>query len=137
MWDFERPPRAAELAERYSLHSTLPSRCADELLSGRADLGLIPIASLRSERSDGDQPQVSASRQQFVRTSRGKRRVKRIALRKLGCTRRAFEVPHQRSRVEEVDSGDAELGRWRYGGQSTSLLDVGRWRSMQRQVVSF
>jgi chorismate dehydratase len=49
MWDFERPPRAAELAERYSLHSTLPSRCADELLSGRADLGLIPIASLTPE----------------------------------------------------------------------------------------
>jgi chorismate dehydratase len=46
MWDFEHPPRAAELAQRYTLHSTLPSRCADELLSGRADLGLIPIASL-------------------------------------------------------------------------------------------
>jgi len=46
MWDFEHPPRAAELAERYTLHSTLPSRCAEELLSGRADLGLIPIASL-------------------------------------------------------------------------------------------
>jgi len=46
MWDFEHSPRAAELAERYTLHSTLPSRCAEELLSGRADLGLIPIASL-------------------------------------------------------------------------------------------
>src|SRR3984957_20373099 len=46
MWGFEHPPRAAELAQRYTLHSTLPSRCADELLSGRADLGLIPIASL-------------------------------------------------------------------------------------------
>ena len=46
MWDFEHPPRAVELAERYTLHSTQPSLCADELLSGRADLGLIPIASL-------------------------------------------------------------------------------------------
>jgi chorismate dehydratase len=46
MWDFEHSPRAAELVRRYTLHSTLPSRCADELLSGRADLGLIPIASL-------------------------------------------------------------------------------------------
>jgi chorismate dehydratase len=46
MWDFEHPPRAAELARRYTLHSTQPSLCADELLSGRADLGLIPIASL-------------------------------------------------------------------------------------------
>src|ERR1700729_496464 len=46
MWDFEHPPLAAALAERYSLHYTLPSLCAEELLSGRADLGLIPIASL-------------------------------------------------------------------------------------------
>jgi chorismate dehydratase len=49
MWDFEHPPRAAELAQRYSLHYTQPSLCADELLAGRADLGLIPIASLTSD----------------------------------------------------------------------------------------
>lgn len=46
MWDFEHPPLAAELAQRYQLHYTLPSLCADELLAKRADLGLIPIASL-------------------------------------------------------------------------------------------
>jgi chorismate dehydratase len=46
MWDFEHPPLADTLAQRYQLHYTLPSLCADELLSGRADLGLIPIASL-------------------------------------------------------------------------------------------
>jgi chorismate dehydratase len=46
MWDFEHPPLAANLAEHYSLHYTKPALCADELLSGRADLGLIPIASL-------------------------------------------------------------------------------------------
>ena len=46
MWDFEHPPLAAELAQRYALHYTQPSLCADELLAGRADLGLIPIASL-------------------------------------------------------------------------------------------
>jgi len=46
MWDFDHPPRAAELAQRYQLHATTPSLCADELLAGRADLGLIPIASL-------------------------------------------------------------------------------------------
>jgi chorismate dehydratase len=49
MWDFEHPPLAAKLAERYSLHYTLPSLCADELLAARADLGLIPIASLTPE----------------------------------------------------------------------------------------
>ncbi len=46
MWDFEHPPRNAALAQRYSVHYTQPSLCADELLAGRADLGLIPIASL-------------------------------------------------------------------------------------------
>src|SRR3979409_1460405 len=46
MWDFEHSPLAAALAERYQLHYTLPSLCARELLAGRADLGLIPIAAL-------------------------------------------------------------------------------------------
>jgi chorismate dehydratase len=49
MWDFEHPPLAARLAEHYSLHYTQPSLCADELLAARADLGLIPIASLTPE----------------------------------------------------------------------------------------
>jgi chorismate dehydratase len=46
MWDFEHPPLADALAQRYTLHYTKPSLCADELLAARADLGLIPIASL-------------------------------------------------------------------------------------------
>ncbi len=49
MWDFEHPPQAAELAQRYTLHYTKPSLCADELLAARADLGLIPVASLTPE----------------------------------------------------------------------------------------
>jgi chorismate dehydratase len=49
MWDFEHPPLADDLLRRYTLHYTLPSRCADELLAGRADLGLIPIASLTED----------------------------------------------------------------------------------------
>jgi chorismate dehydratase len=49
MWDLEHPPLSTELAERYQLHYTLPALCADELLAGRADLGLIPIASLTPE----------------------------------------------------------------------------------------
>jgi len=46
MWDFEHPPRNAALAQHYDIHYTQPSLCADEVRSGRADLGLIPIASL-------------------------------------------------------------------------------------------
>ena len=49
MWDFHRPPLAIILAERYDLHLTAPSQCADDLLTGRADLGLIPVAALTSE----------------------------------------------------------------------------------------
>jgi chorismate dehydratase len=49
MWDFEHPPLSAALAERYQLHYTQPSLCAEDLLAGRADLGLIPIASLTPE----------------------------------------------------------------------------------------
>jgi chorismate dehydratase len=46
MWDFEHPPLNAALAARYQLHYTQPSQCAAELIAGRADLGLIPIAAL-------------------------------------------------------------------------------------------
>jgi chorismate dehydratase len=49
MWDFDHPPLAAALAARYQVHSTQPAQCAIELLEGRADLGLIPIASLTPE----------------------------------------------------------------------------------------
>lgn len=49
MWDFEHPPAMTLLAERYSLQYMRPARCAEELLAGRADLGLIPIAALTPE----------------------------------------------------------------------------------------
>ena len=49
MWDFDHPPLASALAARYQVHSTQPAQCAVELLEGRADLGLIPIASLTPE----------------------------------------------------------------------------------------
>jgi chorismate dehydratase len=46
MWDFEHAPLASELAQRYEIRWMLPSQCADELASGAADIGLVPIASL-------------------------------------------------------------------------------------------
>jgi chorismate dehydratase len=46
MWDFEHPPLAAELANRYQIETMLPSECADRLASGAADIGLVPIAAL-------------------------------------------------------------------------------------------
>jgi chorismate dehydratase len=49
MWDFEHQPASDVLAERYEIHYTHPAECADEIIAGRADLGLIPIASLTEE----------------------------------------------------------------------------------------
>ena len=46
MWDFEHPPLASTLAERYRIDWMLPSECADRLAAGTADIGLVPIASL-------------------------------------------------------------------------------------------
>ena len=49
LYNFEHEPQATVLRERYSLHYTVPSECAAELIAGRADLGLIPIAALTPE----------------------------------------------------------------------------------------
>ena len=45
MWDFEHAPEQGRLLERYQIHSTMPSQCAEELAAGRADIGLIPAAA--------------------------------------------------------------------------------------------
>jgi chorismate dehydratase len=49
LYGFEHEPSATSLREQYALHYTLPSKCAEELNAGIADLGLIPIASLTPE----------------------------------------------------------------------------------------
>jgi len=46
MWDFEHAPLNVELARRYRIDRMTPSECAARLADGRADIGLIPIASL-------------------------------------------------------------------------------------------
>jgi chorismate dehydratase len=46
MWDFEHPPLQAPLALRYQIDRMSPSECAAQLASGKADIGLIPIAAL-------------------------------------------------------------------------------------------
>jgi chorismate dehydratase len=46
LYDFEHEPAATRLRTQYNVHYTLPSSCAEELLAGSADLGLIPIAAL-------------------------------------------------------------------------------------------
>jgi chorismate dehydratase len=51
MWDFEHEPGKSRLAERYSIHQTTPAACADELVQGTADLGLVPVATYACEPS--------------------------------------------------------------------------------------
>jgi chorismate dehydratase len=46
MWDFEHPPLAGSLAERYQIERMSPAQCAQRLVDGGADIGLIPIAAL-------------------------------------------------------------------------------------------
>ncbi len=48
MWDFEHAPLNAPLALRYRIDRMSPAECAARLGSGRADIGLIPIAALAS-----------------------------------------------------------------------------------------
>ena len=45
MWDFEHEPGKSRLAQRYSIHQTTPAGCADELMQGTADIGLVPVAT--------------------------------------------------------------------------------------------
>ncbi|HEV2214419.1 MAG TPA: menaquinone biosynthesis protein [Terracidiphilus sp.] len=51
MWDFEHPPHSGELANRYAIESMLPSECADRLIAGTAEIGLVPIATLAGHPS--------------------------------------------------------------------------------------
>jgi chorismate dehydratase len=45
MWDFEHAPEKSRLAERYELRYSTPSRCAEDLFTGVADIGLVPAAA--------------------------------------------------------------------------------------------
>ncbi len=45
MWDFEHPPLRDELATRYAIREMPPALCAEQLATGEADIGLVPIAA--------------------------------------------------------------------------------------------
>ncbi len=45
MWDFEHEPEKARLAQRYEIRYSTPSRCAEDLFTGHADIGLVPAAA--------------------------------------------------------------------------------------------
>lgn len=45
MWDFEHGSRTAELRKQFAIGYTTPSRCAQMLADGSADIGIIPVAA--------------------------------------------------------------------------------------------
>ncbi len=45
MWNFEHPPLAERLAQRYDVEKMTPAECAGSLADGTADLGLIPVGA--------------------------------------------------------------------------------------------
>src|SRR5689334_18959511 len=45
MWDFENGEAAQRLREHFEIGYTIPSRCAEQLKEGSADIGIIPVAA--------------------------------------------------------------------------------------------
>lgn len=45
MWDFENGDTAASLRGHFDFSYTIPSRCAEALAAGTADIGIIPVAA--------------------------------------------------------------------------------------------
>src|SRR5947209_20421213 len=48
MWDFEHGRQRASLREQFEIAYTIPSRCAEMLAEGSADVGIIPVAAYAS-----------------------------------------------------------------------------------------
>lgn len=46
LYDFEHTPRQEALAARYDVRYTSPALCAEQLRTGEADLGLVPIGAM-------------------------------------------------------------------------------------------
>ncbi len=46
LYHFEHGPERERLAERYDVRYTSPAQCAEQLRTGEADLGLVPIAAM-------------------------------------------------------------------------------------------
>jgi chorismate dehydratase len=45
MWDFENGETADRLRQTFEIGYTIPSRCAEQLKEGSADIGIIPVAA--------------------------------------------------------------------------------------------
>ncbi|HEV2961244.1 MAG TPA: menaquinone biosynthesis protein [Candidatus Angelobacter sp.] len=68
MWDFENGESAAALKEHFEFRYTIPSQCAEELLSGSADIGIIPVAAYTAIPDLVIIPEVSIASRRQVRS---------------------------------------------------------------------
>lgn len=68
MWDFEHGEAAQRLREDFDVSYTVPSRCADDLKSGAADIGIIPAAAYATIRDLVIVPDVAIASKNEVRS---------------------------------------------------------------------
>jgi chorismate dehydratase len=68
MWSFEHSPRSAELAGKFDVEYTIPSRCAQMLAEGSADIGIIPVAAYTTIAGLQILPDVAIASKQAVRS---------------------------------------------------------------------
>jgi chorismate dehydratase len=68
MWDFEHGETAERLRQHFEISYTLPSRCAEELELGLADIGIIPAAAYTSIPGLAIIPDVAIASKNAVRS---------------------------------------------------------------------
>ena len=68
MWSFERGAETAELSKRFEVEYTIPSRCAQMLAEGSADIGIIPVAAYTTIAGLQILPDVAIASKQSVRS---------------------------------------------------------------------
>jgi chorismate dehydratase len=68
MWDFENGDTAAALREHFDFSYTIPSRCAEALAAGTADIGIIPVAAYTTIPGLAIIPDVSIASKDKVRS---------------------------------------------------------------------
>jgi chorismate dehydratase len=68
MWDFEHGERARYLSLYFDLSYTIPSHCADLLMAGAADIGIIPVAAYATIPDLVVIPEVSIAAKNAVRS---------------------------------------------------------------------
>jgi len=68
MWNFEHEPTAHVLRNDFQVEYTIPSRCAELLANGQADIGIIPVAAYATIPDLHILPAIAIASQRAVRS---------------------------------------------------------------------